>query len=188
VEPKWGLRSSHIGAVVGALGLHALALALTWPLRLEKVGAKLAPGNDALYAVLLPQEGGHAPKTVLETRQDAPKKPPNAHAETARAALDVRDAKSYRESSAVDQIAVPVGEWGINTSLLPVGSPCKFIITIWISARGKLDKWEVQSDAISEELIEAVFRQFDDTVMNPALIGAIPVASVQRLELVVERQ
>jgi len=94
----------------------------------------------------------------------------------------------YLESGALDRTAEPVGEWALDTSLLPLNGESSFQVAIWVSARGEIEKWEVTSASTSEEQAAAIFSRLNDTVMNPALIGTQPVASVLRFELRAERQ
>lgn len=94
----------------------------------------------------------------------------------------------YFESGALDRIAEPVGEWALDTSLLPLTGESTFQISIWISARGDIEKWEVKSLSLDEDLTTAIFARLNDTVMNPGRVGDKPVASVLRFELSAERQ
>lgn len=94
----------------------------------------------------------------------------------------------YLESGALDQTAEPVGEWVLDTSLLPPNGEITFQVAIWVSARGEIEKWEVTSASVNEELSAAIFARLNDTVMNPALVGTKPVASMLRFELRAERQ
>lgn len=94
----------------------------------------------------------------------------------------------YFESGALDQTAEPVGEWTLDTSLLPLTGESIFHVAIWVSERGEIKRWEVKSDTLGDELSAAIFARLADTVMNPARIGNKPVASVLRFELSAERQ
>lgn len=95
---------------------------------------------------------------------------------------------AYFESGALDQTAEPVGEWTLDTSLLPLTGESSFRVAIWVSARGEIERWEVRSDNMSDEFAAAIFARLGDTVMNPARISLEPVASVLRFELSAQRQ
>jgi hypothetical protein len=94
----------------------------------------------------------------------------------------------YLEPDQVDYAARPVGEWVINTQLWPIGQRSKVKVKLWISSIGAIDKWEVIEAEPSELVAKAGLEPLNETLLNPALAGGVPVASIQFLEFVVDRQ
>ena len=193
------ISSSFRWAVAGALGLHVvLFLAIGagdlearreppavvkagMTARVVRVAVVLQVGERSV-TTSPPLSRTLAPRREQITATRPASSEPSVSAEA-------RPAEStYFESGTLDQTAEPVGEWTLDTSLLPLTGESRFQVAIWVSTRGEIERWEVKSDTVSDELAAAIFARLDDTVMNPARIGLKPVASVLRFELNAERQ
>jgi hypothetical protein len=186
------------------LALHAvviLAMLATQEPPAVRAAAASSAAKDVVRArVVRPREAAPAPDVVapprasMETRSHAVKPgalPTTSHvsaADSGSSIASTSDATRYFERDALDRTAEPVGEWTIDTSLLPPTGECTFEVSIWISAKGEIEKWEATSATLAEDVTASIFARLNDTVMNPALIGTKPVASVLRFELSAERQ
>ncbi|MDO9439233.1 MAG: hypothetical protein Q7T95_27705 [Hydrogenophaga sp.] len=168
-----------------------------------RAAAASSAANDVVVVrarVVRPREAAPVPgvvappKASMETRSHAVKSgalPAANHvsaADSGSSNAATSDAIQYFERDALDRAAEPVGEWTIDTSLLPPTGECTFEVSIWISAKGEIEKWEATSASLAEDVTASIFARLNDTVMNPALIGTKPVASVLRFELSAERQ
>jgi hypothetical protein len=185
-------------AVVLAFGLHAVVIVAIRAGGLE-TGRSPSTGSldeawvqaRVVYAAQPPLNG----QAFVQKMSSAPAS--RSASKFARPTDQVEDGNStrsasggvhYFESGDLDQVAVPVGEWTIDTSLLPLTGECTFQVSIWVSARGEIEKWEAKSSMLDEDVTTGIFARLNETVMNPALIGVKPMASVLRFELSVERQ
>lgn len=86
----------------------------------------------------------------------------------------------------VDVPAKPVGEWVIDFSRWPPGRSHSIVIEMWISASGKLVRWEIAGDTPNREIAEQSLRQLDETPINPALVNGKRVASFRRIEIILD--
>lgn len=59
----------------------------------------------------------------------------------------------------------------------------KVRIQIWVSASGRIERFEVEGAAASDPAVQALFAPLPETPMLPALIGRVPVPSTMRIEL-----
>lgn len=185
---------THLSAVAGALGLHVAVATLLWASTFGTVSDRSAatPATTVIRAVLLPPKDTWRSEPAAVPRNSARGTP-------ARQAPGIKETPvppsrgeatdvAYHADGALDRPARPVGEWVLDISLLPPSEVYLFRLTIWVSAQGNIERWKVDSDRLAENQAAAVFAQLGDTIMNPALLGNMPVASVQHLELSVERQ
>lgn len=197
------MRLAWVWAAAGVIGLHGTLFIAVRPA--EGLGAgRVRPviGNTEVEGVVharvvqshvpLPILKGVAPKEVPQgprsrlARPEASVPAGSAHDSTATATANA--GIYFFERGSLDRIAEPVGEWTIDTSLLPPTGESSFQVSIWVSMRGEIEKWDVKSSTLDEDITAAVFARLNETVMNPALIGTRPVASVLHFELSAERQ
>ena len=59
----------------------------------------------------------------------------------------------------------------------------KVRIRIWVSAGGRIERFEIEGAAASDPAVQALFAPLPETPMLPALIGRVPVPSTMRIEL-----
>lgn len=195
------MRAAFVWAVLGAVGIHGAALVAIQRAgdpASRRVPPTIRSAGDLLQVRIVSVTPALrvAPTAPLEvpTHLDTPS-PRSKPAETQPVrpaerenANATSDKGTYFERGALDRLAEPVGEWTIDTSLLPLTGESTFQATIWVSAAGEIEKWEITSTVLGDDVTTAIFARLNDTVMNPALIGTRPVASVLRFELSAERQ
>lgn len=93
----------------------------------------------------------------------------------------------YLRVDEVDQPAMPVGEWVINTQAWPPHTTTRVIVKVWISAKGQIDKWELVDASASDPFALEGFKSIKETILNPAWLNGVPVASFRLLEMDIER-
>ncbi|APW39037.1 hypothetical protein RD110_18985 [Rhodoferax koreense] len=94
----------------------------------------------------------------------------------------------YLPFDAVDQPAEPLGDWMIDTEVLPRGKSLRVVLKLWISATGVIDHWAlsgVQDD--DETLARRALARLPETLIQPAFLNHLPVPSVRQLEIVLTR-
>lgn len=93
----------------------------------------------------------------------------------------------YLQVDEVDQPAMPVGEWVINTQAWPPHTATRVIVKIWISAKGHIDDWELVGPSADDPFVLEGFKAIKETILNPAWLNGVPVASFRLLEIDIER-
>ncbi|MEO8122386.1 MAG: hypothetical protein ABI606_24070 [Rhodoferax sp.] len=88
----------------------------------------------------------------------------------------------------VDQPAMPVGEWVIDPQAWPLGRSSRLTFQVWISATGVIDHWELIGDLAGDTTAMRGLQQLSETIVNPALLNGLPVASFRLLEVVINRE
>lgn len=184
------MRASFWGAVAGALGLHVVAILAICesPPEARRPAAVARVEARVVRVIEVPRVERPYSSSVPTLKPDTNRQPSSAHGKSTRVAEFQDPQHLYLETGSLDRTAEPVGEWALDTSILPVNGESKFEVSIWVSAHGEIEKWEVQSETVDADLADAIFARLNATVMNPALIGTRPVASVLRFELRAERQ
>jgi hypothetical protein len=94
----------------------------------------------------------------------------------------------YLASHEVDQPAQPVGEWVINTNLWPLGRKSVVTVQVWISAAGRVERWELIGDSRNDSIASESLAHLDETILNAARWRGKLVPSIQRLELLIDRE
>jgi hypothetical protein len=96
--------------------------------------------------------------------------------------------ENYLGAGDIDQPAMPVGEWVINTQVWPLGHISRLAIKLWISASGKIDYWEFDDESTVDPAVRSGLDPINETILNPAMRNGVAVASVQVLELTINRE
>jgi hypothetical protein len=94
----------------------------------------------------------------------------------------------YLAIDAVDQAAVPQGDWAIDSDILPRGYTLRLVLKLWISAGGTIDHWEITDDGGNPALAAQALSTLDRTPIQPAQLHHIPVPSYRQLEVVLTRE
>lgn len=92
----------------------------------------------------------------------------------------------YLTSEDVHTRAAPVIDWVINSSALPSDASGSVIFTVWISADGVIDYFEIQDIESQQPWVLAAFSALGQTVMVPASLNERSVASVLTVELFID--
>lgn len=190
------MRTGKLGwAVMGSVALHVGLAALLWPHSPPPsvsrypfvIQAKLIPNHQSVVPVSLlepppaPSANTAPPPPDVPAGQDAPEaavnpKPPTPPKPT-----------GYLPIDAVDQAAVPLTDWAIDTEVLPRGYTLRLVLQLWISADGTLDRWEILGDNPNPALAHKALAHLKDTTIQPALLQQTAVPSFRQLEIVVTR-
>lgn len=94
----------------------------------------------------------------------------------------------YYPFEEVDQPATPQGDWLIDANVLPRGAMVRIELWLWISANGKIDRWELGPDTPIDGDLERALVELDQTPVRPALRNNITVPSFRRLEVFISRE
>jgi hypothetical protein len=89
----------------------------------------------------------------------------------------------YYSSLEIDTRAAPTIDWAVNRSTMPKGGTVLLIITIWISAVGVVDHFELEQQQPSGDWASAALSSLQTTIMEPATLGGVPVASTMTIEI-----
>ena len=189
-----------MGACLGSLALHLLALVVVSPPTPEKqisphhsqsvVHARLIPAQDAGTANTAPVPNPN-PVTPLPPAAAVPPPeplpagdPPETPATPASPSLP-----GYLPIEAVDQPATPLGDWEINPDELPRDTTLRLQIQLWISAQGSIDQWDLLDGSQADTaLVYKALSNLQNTRLQPALLNHVAVPSVRRVELVISRE
>lgn len=132
--------------------------------------SRSASAPQSAVTAYRPETLGVAP--VLELELELPKPP---------------EPTGYLPIDAVDQAAIPLTDWTIDTEVLPRGYTLRLSLQLWISASGTLDRWEILGDTANPALAHKALAHLNDTPIQPALLNQIAVPSFRQLEVVVTR-
>lgn len=97
-------------------------------------------------------------------------------------------ATGYLPIDAVDQPAMPLGDWVIDTDVLPRGFTLRLVLQLWISAGGTIDHWDLVGNTANPVLAGKALAHLDQTPIQPALLNQVAVPSLRQLEVVVTRE
>jgi hypothetical protein len=92
----------------------------------------------------------------------------------------------YLPFDEVDQAAEPVGDWVIDTDMLPRGASLRVVLQLWVSAAGGIDRWDLVGDTDSTTRARRALSDLARTPMQPAFRDQLPVASFRQLELILQ--
>lgn len=182
---------------MGSVALHVGLITLLWPslpprivsrhpfvIQAKLITAKLetvpATPVDAPAAPAALEQPAPLPAALppsLNTPEPAPVPEPPAPLEPA----------GYLPIDAVDEAAVPLADWAIDTDVLPRGYTLRLVLQLWISAQGSLDRWEILGDTANRALAQKALANLADTPIQPALLHQVAVPSFRQLEVVVTR-
>lgn len=141
----------------------------------------LALGDAAPLAAPAPLR----PTPPVPRRAEIPPQPSIAAADLPKASPEPA---GYLASDEVDQPAAPIGDWVIDADILPRGTALHLVIRLWVSATGRLDRWELEGSPENEALARRALENLDRTAIRPALLNHIAVPNLQRIEVVVSRE
>lgn len=189
-------------ATLGSVALHTCLFGIFWP----RIPPRLATASPALiHAELIadtssslpPTTNSNAPAIDPTPTASAPSRPVKSLAARPPAAPEIPDAPvtpttpaatGYLPIDAVDQPAMPLGDWVIDTDVLPRGYTLRLMLHIWISAGGTIDHWDMVGETANPELAEKALAHLDQTPIQPAVLNHIAVPSLRQLEVVVTRE
>lgn len=185
-------------AVGLSLGLHAAFLSWVCSETTPQLAA-----NSVVYveAVLFNETRseshvmvGEAPN-VQQVKPGIPTPPDIARAPKQQSAYIQKDKPlpmlepiGYLPFDAVDQAAEPLGDWVIDSNVLPPGRPLRIVLKLWVSATGIIDHWTlsgVQDD--DEALARQALARIPETLIQPAFLNHVAVPSFRQLEMVLVR-
>lgn len=89
----------------------------------------------------------------------------------------------YRLSNEVDTRSIPAIEWTINHGAAPKNSVAILIVTVWVSAVGEIDHFHVENQQPGGDWVAEALSGFQTTVMEPATLAGVPVASTMTVEI-----
>ncbi|HOZ63452.1 MAG TPA: hypothetical protein PK497_03540 [Burkholderiaceae bacterium] len=90
---------------------------------------------------------------------------------------------NYRTSQEVDTRAIPVIDWMINHESAPGKSFATVIVTVWVSAAGVIDHFQIESQEPAGDWTSGALYSLPTTLMEPATLGGEPVASTMTVEI-----
>ncbi|MDO8449057.1 MAG: hypothetical protein Q7T10_09655 [Rhodoferax sp.] len=93
------------------------------------------------------------------------------------------DPALYRSSAEVDTTAAPTIDWVVNRQSMPKAGGTLLVVTVWISATGVIDHFELEQQQPSGDWATAALSSLQTTVMEPATLGGAPVASTMTIEI-----
>ncbi len=171
--------------------------ALFWP----RIPPRLVPTQGTLIeARLLPSlapSPDTAPSPTTVQSPATPLKVPARPAPTASAPAPLIEEflpttsphlAGYLPIDAVDQPAVPLNDWAIDTDVLPRGYTLRLVLQLWISATGTIDQWTLVDDGGNTELAYKTLATLAQTRIQPAQRHLIAVPSYRQLEVVLTRE
>ena len=187
-------------ALAGSVGLHALIAYSFWPrtpLRPARslttvVHAQLLLPPDLAASTPAPSMPPPAPTAAVAASlaqapadTPSPVQPHAAEPPVNPTSLPPADQEGYLSIDEVDEPASPIGDWRIDTEVLPHGYTLRLVILVWISATGNVDKWELDSQSGNKAYALKALVDLDRTTLRPAMRNNIAVPSYRRLEIVI---
>ncbi|MFV0679300.1 hypothetical protein [Ottowia sp.] len=89
----------------------------------------------------------------------------------------------WLDANHADQAPAPQDNtWLLAQHSWPAQYP-QIRVQLWISASGRMERFELEGGAADDPQVRALFAPFIDTPMLPAMIGRVPVPSTMRVEL-----
>lgn len=187
-------------AVLGSVTLHAGLLAVFWP----RIPPRLVlTQGTVIEARILPPPPSHdttaAPLAAAVPPPVAPARPPKVTTQATPAASSpvapqeeahttAPNLAGYLPIDAVDEPAVPLGDWAIDTDVLPRGYTLRMVLQLWISATGTMDQWTLVDDGGNAELAYKALATLSQTPIRPAQLHLTAVPSYRQLEVVLTRE
>lgn len=184
-------------AAVASLGFHAALLGWLWPGGTTRMAT---PQKQYVEAYLVPLQApplANAPTSAnlspppLEVPAPrptgAPTPKPQSPYMTLEAAPSADEPQGYLPFDAVDQAATPLGDWRIDTDLLPRGTSLNIVLKLWISSTGVIDRWEAEATEGDQALASRALAELGQTTLQPAFLNHVAVPSYRQLEIVVSR-
>jgi hypothetical protein len=185
-------------SVIGSVALHVGVLGWFWPHTPQRITYQPAAVIQAELIAYIPpavqataadsQSPPPVPKapvppatTPAPTMPEVPDIPPKSEPSPS------SDPAGYLPIDAVDQPALPLTDWVIDTDVLPRNYTLRLVLQLWISAGGTLDHWEILGDTANPVLAQKALAHLSDTPIQPALKHQIAVPSFRQLEVVVTR-
>jgi hypothetical protein len=89
----------------------------------------------------------------------------------------------YVESEFLDQSPYPVDDWILISEYLPKGVVLTLNLKLWISADGRIDRFEVNYDNVTHPWLKGYLKNIKETEMIAARDRNGPVASVMYVEM-----
>ncbi len=94
----------------------------------------------------------------------------------------------YLPVEVVDQAAEPLGDWVIDTNVLPPGRSLHVELKLWISSTGVIDQWELSGvEEDDQALAQLALARVSSTLFQPAFLNSSPVPNFRQLEIVLIR-
>lgn len=188
-------------ATLGSVVLHACLFGIFWP----RIPPRLATANPTIIHAELMTDTSHSLAPAVNDAAawypaptaSAPSRPVNSRPATPPPTPEIPDvavtpeapaATGYLPIDAVDQPAMPLGDWVIDTDALPRGYTLRLVVQLWISAGGTIDHWDLVGDTANPVLAEKALAHLDQTPIHPALLNQVAVPSLRQLEIVVTRE
>lgn len=185
--------------MLGSLALHAGLFAVFW----LRIPPRVVPNPGTLIeARLVPRLAASpaiaaSPAAVQAPAPSPPQKSPAHRAPSTAVPAPVveelppttkPELAGYLPIDAVDEPAVPLTDWAIDTDLLPRGYTLRVVLQLWISATGTIDQWALVDDGGSAELAHKALATLAQTRIRPAQLHLITVPSYRQLEVVLTRE
>lgn len=93
---------------------------------------------------------------------------------------------TYLSSEDIHTRSAPMVDWVINRSALSNNTSAAVIFTVWISAEGVIDHFEINDMETQQPWVSAAFANLGQTAMEPATLNELPVASVLTVEVFID--
>lgn len=94
----------------------------------------------------------------------------------------------YRSSPELDTRAAPTIDWIVNHQTQPKEGISVLVVTVWISASGVIDHFQLEQQHPSGDWAMSVLASFQNTVMEPATVAGIPVPSTMTIEITLNNE
>ena len=91
----------------------------------------------------------------------------------------------YFESQDVDIRAEPVSDWVLNIDAISPKQSVTLVVTVYVSAQGDLDHFEVQNSSINELETAKLVSRLETTLFIPAQRAGLPVPSSRQIEITI---
>ena len=89
----------------------------------------------------------------------------------------------WLDANLADQAPAPLSnEWRLTAMPWPRHHPV-VEVRLWITADGRIERFELQDDAANDPAMQQLFAPFAETPMRPAYFGSVPVPSVMRIQI-----
>lgn len=194
-------RASFLWALAGSIGLHALTAYSLWPqtpLRPAHpntllVHAQILPVHENIGTAVQPPPISKSPPIPLHpvtpvSAGDSHLPPHMAEIAVEPEPVPLVEQGGYFPINEVDEPATPLGDWLVDTEVLPHGYTLRLVVLVWISASGNIDKWELDSLSGNKAYALKALTDLDRTSVNPAMRNNIAVPSYRRLEMVITHE
>jgi hypothetical protein len=96
------------------------------------------------------------------------------------------NSRLYRTSIEVDTRSAPTIEWVLLRESVPKNSMAVLVVTVWVSDSGVVDHFELEDQQPNGDWAAAVLSSLQTTVMEPATLGGVPVASTMTIEITLD--